>query len=142
MDLTLHKKTCQNHDVFARHALLSAMASGKPRDWAWALHSGGQMLWHQRRVIGRMAVTHGSESQVFAVVSPDGDVQIEDFSGDHEDIAAVRYAGSRGDVPLGMFGCLLYKLDEDIAADLMVDYRHVAKEVSEQHWIGEMPGQT
>ena len=69
-------------------------------------------------------------------------MQIKDFSGDHEVIAAVRYSSLRSEVPPGVFGCLLYKFDEDIAPDLMVEYRRVAKEVSEQYWIGEMPRQT
>ena len=85
------------------------MASGKALDWAWVLYSGEEMLWHQRRVIGRVAPTQGTESEVYGVVSRDGDVQVEDFSGTHEDIAAVRYAGSRIDVPAGVLGCLLYK---------------------------------
>ena len=127
MELKLHSKACQNHVASAHDAQPSTMASGKAQDWAWVLYCGDQMLWHQRRIIGRVAVTHGTESQVFAVVSPDADVQVEDFSGDHEDIAAVRDAGSRGDVPPGVLGCLLYKFDEDIAPDLMVEYRRVAR---------------
>ena len=58
------------------------------------------------------------------VVSPDGDVQVEDFSGTHEDIAAVRYAGSRTDVPAGVLGCLLYKFEEDIPDVDMVTHTH------------------
>ena len=84
------------------------------QDWAWVLYNDDEMLWRQRRVIGRVAPTQGTESEVYAVVSPDGDVQVEDFSGGHEDIAAVRYAGARDDVPAGVLGCLLYRFDEDI----------------------------
>ena len=76
------------------------------------------------------------------MVSPDGDVQVEDFSGEDADIAAVRYAGARTDVPAGVLGCLLYKFEEDIASADMVVYRRVAAAVSEEDWIERMPGQT
>ena len=79
---------------------------------------------------------------MFTVVSPDGHVQVEDFSGGHEDIAAVRYASIRSDVPPGVLGCLLHKFDEDIAPDLMVEYRRVARGEAEQYWIAQLPGQT
>ena len=118
------------------------MASGKALDLAWVLYSGEEMLWHQRRVVGRMAPTHGNESEVYGVVSPDGGVQVEDYSGTHEDIAAVRYASSRTDVPAGVVGCLLYKFEEDIPGDDMVIYRRTAVLVCEEEWVERMPGQT
>jgi len=117
------------------------MASGMALDWAWVLYCGDQMLWRQRRIIGRVAATHGTDSEVYVVVSPDGNIQVEDFSGEDSDIAAVRYAGARTDVVAGVLGCLLYKFDEDIAAGDMVEYRRVAAEVSEEDWVRRMPGQ-
>ena len=117
MEVKLHLLTCDN-------GLPWKMASGKALDWAWVLYNGDEMLWHQRRVIGRMAPTHGVGLEVFGLVSPDGDVHVEDYGGTDTDIAAVRYARSRTDVPPGLVGCLLYKFDEDIPDDDMVVSAH------------------
>ena len=64
MELTIHLRTCDD-------GLPWKMASGKVQDWAWVLYNVDEMLWRQRRVIGRMAPTHGVELEVFGVVSPD-----------------------------------------------------------------------
>ena len=76
------------------------------------------------------------------MVSPDGDVQVEDYSGSDEDIAAVRYARSRTDVPAGLVGRLLYRFEEDIPGDDLVIYRRTAVLVCEEEWVERMPGQT
>ena len=76
------------------------------------------------------------------MVSPVRDVQVEDLGGTHEDIAAVRYAGSRTDVPASVAGCLLYKFEEDIPGDDLVIYRRTAVLLCEEEWVERMPGQT
>ena len=80
------------------------------------LYAGTQIVWRHRRVFGHVANLHGNESFLFVFMSPDGDVQIEDFSGESGDIAAVRFSAARRDVPPGVLGNLLYKFGDDISA--------------------------
>ena len=61
---------------------------------------GGDLLWHQRRILGEVAPTVGIDhSHNYAVLTPDGDVYLEDYSGRDRWITAVRFSATRRVAP-------------------------------------------
>ena len=96
------------------------------------------LLWHQRRILGELASSAGSErSNVFAVYTPDGDVYLEDFSGRLQGITAVRFAASRRTLPGGVPAASTYRFPDDIdPADLEAAH-NLAVEAAEDWWLGK-----
>ena len=67
-------------------------------EWAYVLYAvAGPPLWHQRLVLGRVAL---SASDVIGL-TPDGELYVDDYGEGNADIAAVRY-GSYAEPPLGI----------------------------------------
>ena len=68
-------------------------------EWALVLYNvGGPRVWHQRRVLGRLAC---SASQL-AILTPDLDGYLERLLEVNEDIAAVRFGTRRWPPPPGV----------------------------------------
>ena len=71
-------------------------------------------LWHQRRVLGQVASSDGSGSLVLINSTPDGDIYAEVYDGSAADVAAVRFADSRGTLPAGIPRDRVYRFRDDI----------------------------
>ena len=120
------------------------MVSGPTQEWALVLYNVSapgdlrHLLWHQRRILGELASSVGSErSNVFAVYTPDGDVYLEDFGGRLQGITAVRFAASRRTLPGGVPAASTYRFPDDIdPADLEAAH-NLAVEAAEDWWRGK-----
>ena len=63
----------------------AAQQSGM-QEWAYVLYAGVDQLWHQRLILGRVALSAFD----YIIVTPDYDQHIEDYGGSNADIQAVR----------------------------------------------------
>ncbi len=93
------------------------MVSGPSHEWALVLYSiGGRsptLLWHQRRILGEVAPTDGTDhGHLYAILTPDGDVCLGDYSGRDSGVAAVRFATTRQSLPPGVPGPQTYRFRE------------------------------
>ena len=66
-----------------------------PSEWVFVLYNDEHSLWHQRRILGIIASSDGTNSWLAIILTPDGDIYMEDYSGSHRDIAAVRFAATQ-----------------------------------------------
>ena len=115
------------------------MASGKPTKWALVLYNvsgrGDNLLWHQRHILGEVASLDGTErTNVFAVLTPDGDVYLEDYSGRLAGVTAIRFAGNRRQLPGGVPSATTYRFKGDIPADELEEAHRFAVEAAEEWW--------
>ena len=88
------------------------MTSGHPQQWEFVLYHdprGGNLLWHHRRILGEVVLLDGTRSRIFAVLAPDNDVYLEDYSGEDVAILVVRFAGAQSTLPLGIPRAVVYK---------------------------------
>ena len=96
---------------------------------------GGNLLWHQRRILGEVAPLAGIDhSHVYVVLTPDNDVYLEDFGGRLRGITAVRFAGARRSLPGGVPAASTYRFTEDIAEADLVAAQALAAEAAEDWW--------
>ena len=65
--------------------------------WAYVLYANDLSIWHQRWVIGRVALS----ACKWTVVTPDDDCYVEDYGDQSAAIAAVRWGPAWGVAPPG-----------------------------------------
>ena len=70
---------------------------------------GGNLLWHHRRILGEVVLLGGTRSGVYAVLTPDINVYLEDYSGEDDVISAVRFVGSQSTLPPGIPRVAVYR---------------------------------
>ena len=101
-------------------------------NWAFVLFPG-EDLWHQRRVLGRVALSVSE----FVIVTPDHDVYMEDYADDNEDVSAVRWANAWDHVPLGVPAARVYRFaaapDEAAVVGYMQDGEFEAARLCREH---------
>ena len=66
------------------------------------------MFWRHRRILGEVVLLDGTRSGVFAFITPDSEVYLEDYSGE-DLISAVFYSGSHSALPPGIPRVAAYK---------------------------------
>ena len=120
------------------------MVSGPTQEWALVLYNvsapGGlrSLLWHQRRILGEVAPLAGIDhSHVYAVLTPDNDVYLEDFGGRLRGITAVRFAGARRSLPGGVPAASTYRFTEDVAEADLVAAQALAVGAAEDWWTAQ-----
>ena len=85
--------------------------------------------------MGEVAPTDGtSHSHLYAILTPDGDVYLEDYSGRDTGIAAVRFAATRRSLPPGVPGTQTYRFREEVSDGELAEASTVAEEAAEEWW--------
>ena len=93
------------------------------------------LLWRQRRILGEVVPTDGtSHSHLYAVLSPDGDVYLEDYSGRDPGVAAVRFSATRRSLPPGVPGGQTYRFRDEISDDEYTSAVTAGEEAAEEWW--------
>ena len=126
------------------------MVSGPSQKWALVLFNlGGQepsLLWHQRRILGEVAHTDGtSHSHLYVVLTPDGDVYIEDYSGRDRGVTAVRFSATRRALPPGVPGGQTYRVTDDIPPPSLPQQRQPVKKQPKNggdNMVAQLPGRS
>ena len=96
---------------------------------------GVALLWHQRRILGEVAPTDGtSHSHNYVVLTPDGDVYLEDYSGRDRWITAVRFSPIRRALPGGVPGASTYRFNADTPTEELAAAHTAAQEAAEDWW--------
>ena len=116
--------------------------SGASQEWALVLYNvsapGGNLLWHQRRILGEVAPSAGTDhSHLYAVLTPDKDVYLEDFGGRVQGITAVRFSPARRTLPGGVPSASTYRFSEDIAEVDLVTSQALAEKAAEDGWTAQ-----
>ena len=68
------------------------------------------------------------------ILTPDGDVYLEEYSGRDAGIPAVRSAATRRSLPPGVFGPQTYRFKEDVSDAALSEVVVVAEEAVEDWW--------
>ena len=115
------------------------MVSGPSQAWAMVLYNvsgpGVDLLGCQRRILGEVAHTDGtSHSHNYVVLTPDGDVYLEDYSGRDRWITVVRLSATRRALPSGVPAASTYRFTDETPADELATARTLAKEAAEDWW--------
>ena len=77
----------------------------RAKEWAFVLFADDEHLWHQRLLLGQVALSDSS----YVILTPDGDIYAEDYGDDGVDVAAVRYSGAWAVVPAGVPPARVYR---------------------------------
>jgi len=97
-------------------------------DWAYVLYAvPGAPLWHQRLVLGKVALSASD----YVIASPDGDVYIENYGPDNQDIAAVRF-GVHAQPPFGVGRQQCYRFAQVPTNAEMQGLRREAEQLAEE----------
>ena len=93
------------------------------------------LLWHHHRILGEVAHTDGtSHSHQYVVLTPDGDVYIEDYSGRDRGVTAVRFSATRRALPFGVPGAHTYPFSSDPPAAELAAAETAAEEAAAEWW--------
>ena len=104
----------------------AAQQSGM-QEWAYVLYAGVDQLWHQRLILGRVALSAFD----YIIVTPDYDQYIEDYGGSNEDIQAVRY-GTFDRPPAGVPREQVYRFRAALLPEELGNLRREAMVLAEQ----------
>lgn len=114
-----------------------------PTRWAYVLYSvEGAIILHQRFLIGRVAflATSGEGTESFMVMTADGDLYDEDYSGLSPDIQAVRYSSTRWPPPAGLPRSRCYRFASEPRASQVSAWTESAREAAgilHRRWASE-----
>ena len=104
------------------------MANAAPTDWAYVLYAvPGPPLWHQRLVLGKVALSASD----YVIVTRDGDVYVENYGADNEDIAAVRF-GVFAAPPFGVQRAQCYRFAAAPGANDLAGLRREGERLAEE----------
>ena len=96
---------------------------------------GVALRWHQRRILGEVASTDGtSHSHNYVVLTPDGDVYLQDYSGRDRWITAVRFSPTRRALPGGVPGVSTYRFNADTPTEELAAAHATAQAAAEDWW--------
>ena len=118
------------------------MVSGPSQEWAMVLYNvsdpGGNLLWRQRRILGEVAPLAGTDhSHLYAVLTADNDVYIEDFGGRVRGVTAVRFSPARRTLPGGVPSASTYRFTTDISEADLAAAQALAEEAAADWWSAQ-----
>ena len=102
-----------------------------PLRWAYILYSDDDPgLWHQRRVLGRVA----SSADEFVIATPDADVYVENYGGQDPDIAGIRWSDLHRPAPPGLPRGRVYRFRAEPTVAQLANFRAQGRAAAEERW--------
>ena len=98
------------------------------------LYNDHNSLWRQHLILGEVAYPDRTMSRIFAVLTPDGDMYVEDSSGQCGHVVAVRFADHRRHLPAGIPPNRVYKFKGDSSDVELLEIKALGEQSAAEWW--------